>query len=82
MPFINEQAKADYNKIQELRNKQSKLENEIDDITKLGFGFKISTDPSLMWECEKSPFGTCAYEPMVDPSWDNCTYCGHPYDRG
>ena len=33
------------------------------------------------WSCEKSPFGTCAYDLDEDPACDECIYCGKPEER-
>ena len=35
----------------------------------------------FFWECEKSPFGWCVYDPVNDPAMDECLYCGDPYER-
>lgn len=33
------------------------------------------------WDCEKSPFGLCAYNNMDDTAHDNCLFCGGPEER-
>lgn len=33
------------------------------------------------WECPESPVGTCMYDSVKDPAYDNCLICGEPYER-
>ena len=35
----------------------------------------------LFWECEESPIGSCVYDSLEDPAWDDCIFCGHPHER-
>jgi hypothetical protein len=32
-------------------------------------------------ECSTSPSGTCVYDHERDLRWDNCLFCGDPYER-
>ncbi len=36
-----------------------------------------------VWECEdeKNPIGMCVYDGYQDPCWDECLFCGEPYER-
>ena len=33
------------------------------------------------WECEKSPFGWCAFIHFTDRAHDHCIFCGDPSER-
>jgi hypothetical protein len=33
------------------------------------------------WDCEESPSGSCQYNDIEDPAWDNCIHCDNPYER-
>jgi len=80
MEFLNEEAKKKYNIISKLRDAQQGIENTIDEIADVSFDERIPQG-QLMWECPKSPFGTCKYHHFEDPAWDECLYCGQPYER-
>lgn len=32
-------------------------------------------------ECKKNPFGFCVYDEKKDPNWNECVYCGKPYEK-
>ena len=36
-----------------------------------------------IWECDdkRNPIGMCVYDGMEDPCWDECLFCGEPYER-
>jgi hypothetical protein len=34
-----------------------------------------------IWDCEKSPIGTCIYNKFEDPAMDGCIFCHEPYER-
>ena len=47
-----------------------------------GFLF-LYINPELGWDCisDENPTGKCMYYEPIDPAWDNCIFCGHPYER-
>ena len=43
--------------------------------------FHRTGDCDFAWKCSTSPIGTCVYDSYKDRAWDNCLFCGDPYER-
>jgi hypothetical protein len=35
----------------------------------------------VFWDCQKSPFGLCAYHRVTDKAHDRCVFCCQPEER-
>lgn len=44
-------------------------------------GHEAYKSDSIHWSCYQSPDSTCSYNVRLDPTMDNCVYCGQPLER-
>lgn len=61
-----------------LLKRRHRSQGHVVEKSEFGGAYCVICGDRVGWWCDESPFNTCRYE---DPNWDECIYCGQPYER-